>query len=163
MARQVKAGKFKYNLETVLKVRKIREKKEQEKFADKKRVYNTEKEKEEVLRDEQHHRHDELRNMMGSGPIKDFADVLRRKGHLDVLKEDLEKQIDKVIEASKLLEDQRQMLIESMKKKQIMEKDKDNKLVEYKALMQNIEMKFLDEIATQRFMHEKIQRNQGKE
>ena len=39
MARKVKAGKFKYGLETVLKVRGIREKKEQEKFAEKNREY----------------------------------------------------------------------------------------------------------------------------
>ena len=44
-----KAGKkFKYDLEAVLKVRGIKEKKEQEKFAEKSREYLTQKQKEDA-------------------------------------------------------------------------------------------------------------------
>ena len=154
--RDAKPGKkFKYGLDTVLKVRVIKEKKEQEKFADRKRTYLTEKEQEDQLKENQRRRRGELRGMMGQGPIKDFADVIRRKAHLGVLKEDITKQIEKVLAASKELDKQRNQLIEAMKKKKIMAKDKEHKHDEYKDVMQKIEMKFLDEIATERFTHQK--------
>lgn len=159
MARKPKPGKkFKYGLETVLKVRGIREKKEQEKFAEKKRSYLTEKEKEELLRDKKHGEEDEIREAFSEkGPVSDFQKVLRRHAHLGVLKGEIDKQVEKVIEASQLLESQREQLIKSMKDKKIMEKDKENKFKDYTKMMQDLEIKFLDEIATERFQHEKLE------
>ncbi|MCX5726293.1 MAG: flagellar FliJ family protein [Candidatus Saganbacteria bacterium] len=100
-------------------------------------------------------RRDELRTIMKRGPISDFAKVMRRKAHLGKLREDLDVQIEKVVEASQKLEEQRAHLIESMKEKKIIEKHKGQRFDEYKKAMEKIEMKFMDEIATQRFKHEK--------
>jgi flagellar FliJ protein len=156
MARAPKPGKkFKYDLSAVLKVREIHEKKEQEKFADRNREYLTEKQKEEAIQAEKKSKEQELRDVFKKGAISDFAKVLRRRSHLDVLKDDLSEQVEKVIEANKALEEQRARLVESMKDKKIMEKHKEHKLDEYNKLMQGLEMKFMDEIATQRFKHEK--------
>ncbi len=155
MARKPKPGKFKYSLETVLKVRGIKEKKEQEKFAEKKRTYIKEKEEEETIERNKEEKRGELKDIMGKGPISDFAKVLRRRAHLGKLKEDLDKQIERVIEASKILEEQRSKLVQAMKNKKIIEKDKENRFEEYKKLMQDLEIKFIDEIATERFKHEK--------
>lgn len=156
MAEKPRPGKkFKYKLEPVLKVREIREKKEQEKFAEKKRAYLAEKEKEEAISREKKGKEEELRGVFRHGPISDFAKVLRRKAHLEVLKDDLDEQVERVIEASKLLEEQRARLIASMKDKKIMEKHRERKLDEYKKIMQELELKFMDEIATERFKHEK--------
>lgn len=156
MAKKPKPGKrFKYDLESVLKVRAIKEKKEQEKFADKQREYLTEKEREEEIEKNKKTKEEELRGVFRRGPISDFAKVMRRRSHLDVLKDDLDKQVEKVIEASKVLEEQRARLIASMKDKKIMEKHKERKLDEFKKLMQELELKFMDEIATERFKHEK--------
>lgn len=156
MAKKPKPGKkFKYRLDSVLKVRAIKEKKEQEKFADKKREYITEKEKEEAIEQEKKGKEEELRGVFKRGPISDFTKVLRRKAHLEVLKDDLDEQVEKVIESSKVLEEQRARLVASMKDKKIMQKHKEKKLDEYKKIMQELEIKFMDEIATQRFKHEK--------
>jgi flagellar FliJ protein len=156
VAKKPKPGKkFKYDLESVLKVRAIKEKKEQEKFAEKQRGYLTEKQREEAIEREKKGKEEELRGVFKKGPISDFAKVMRRRSHLDVLKDDLDKQVEKVIEASKLLEEQRAHLISSMKDKKIMEKHKERKLDEYKKLLQELELKFMDEIATERFKHEK--------
>jgi len=161
MAKEVKAGKkFKYGLEAVLKVRGIKEKKEQEKFAEKKRVYLTEKEREELLKDKKRGEEQEIRQVLKQGPVSDFEKVLRRHAHLGVLKGEIEKQVEKVIEASRLLEDQREKLLKSMKDKKIIEKDKEHKLDDYTKALQDLEMKFLDEIATQRFVHEKLERKE---
>jgi flagellar FliJ protein len=155
MAKKPKPGKFKYGLHAVLKVRGIKEKQEQEKFAEKQRDYLKEKKKEDELEDEKHTRKSELKGIMGGGPIKDFAAVLRRRAHLGKLKEDLDKQIEQVIEASGKLEKQRTHLIEAMKDKKLIEKHKEHKFEEYQKVMQDMEIKFLDEIATTRFRHEK--------
>ncbi len=154
MARKVKAGKFKYNLETVLKVRGIKEKKEQEKFAEKKRLYQTEKEKEESLRDNKRREEDDIRTVFKKGPVSDFEKVLRRHAHIGILKKDIETQVEKVIEASRVLEDQREKLVTAVKDKKIIEKDKEKTLEKHKKLMQDLELQFLDEIATQRFQRD---------
>ncbi|KAF0133465.1 MAG: flagellar FliJ protein [Candidatus Saganbacteria bacterium] len=158
MAKEIKAGKkFKYQLESVLKVRGIREKKEQEKFADKKRAYLTEKEKEEMLKDKKSGEEQEIREAFKQ-PLSDFEKVLRRHAHLGVLKGEIESQVEKVIEASQKLEDQRENLLKSMKDKKIIEKDRENNLKSYTKAMQDLEMKFLDEIATERFLHERLEK-----
>jgi flagellar export protein FliJ len=151
MAREQKPGRFRYSLETVLKVRGIRERKEKEKFAEKERDYITEKEKEEKLEEEKVEKEGELKHIIKKGPISEFEKVLRRHAHLGVLKKDIDTQIEKVIDASKLLEMQRAKLVESMKERKIIEKDKENKLGDYEDMMKDLEIKFLDEIATQRF------------
>lgn len=155
MAKKPRPGKkFKYDLESVLKVRAIKEKKEQEKFAEKQRSYMTEKEREEQIERDKMSKEDELRKFFKKGPISDFSKVLSRKAHLEVLKDDLDKQVERVIEASKVLEEQRARLISSMKDKKIMEKHKEKKLKEYDKMMLDLETKFLDEVATERFKHE---------
>jgi len=155
MAKPKPGKRFKYDLESVLKVRGIKEKKEQEKFAEKQVEYIKQKEKEETIKQEKKHKEEELRNVFKRGPITNFEKVLRRKAHLEVLKDDLDNQVEKVIEASSALEEQRAHLVASMKDKKIMEKHKEKKLDEYKKIMQDLEMKFLDEIATERFKNVK--------
>jgi len=162
MAKHKPGKRFKYDLEAVLKVRAIKEKKEQEKFADKKRSYMTEKEREEAIKEDKLNKEDELRGVFRRGAISDFAKVLRRKSHLDVLRDDLDKQVERVLEASKQLEEQRAQLVESMKDKKVIEKHKEKKLDEYKKIMQDLELKFMDEIATQRFRHEKTEGTEKK-
>ncbi len=156
MAKKAKPGKkFKYGLGSVLKVREIKEKKEQEKFADKQQKHLTEKEKEEAIERNKKTKEEELRGVFKRGPISDFSKVLRRRAHIDVLKDDLSAQIEQVIEASKLLEEQRARLVSAMKDKKIMEKHKERKLKEYDKMRQELEMKFMDEIATQRYKRDK--------
>jgi flagellar FliJ protein len=151
MAKEQKPGKFKYDLETVLKVRGIKEHKERERFAEKQREYMTEKEKEERLEEEKREKEGELKRIIKKGPISEFEKVMRRHAHLGVLRKDVDDQIEKVIESSKKLEDQRSKLIDSMKDRKIIEKNKEHRLDEYKEMMKQLEIKFLDEIATQRF------------
>ncbi|MFH1710070.1 MAG: flagellar export protein FliJ [bacterium] len=151
MAREQRPGKFKYTLETVLRVRGIKERRESEKFAEKQREYLTEKQKEEQLEEEKKEKEGELKHIIKKGPISQFEKVLRRHAHLGVLRKDIDEQIEKVIDASKRLEGQRAKLIESMKERKIIEKDKGHRLDDYEKMMKNLEIKFLDEIATQRF------------
>ncbi len=155
MAREVKPGKkFIYSLENVLKVKRIREKKEQEKFAVKQKEFYEEKMKEQKIRDDKRSQTDEFKQIVSGGKL-DFAKVLSRRQHLNVLKEDLDNQIEKVLEASQKLNKQREKLLEAVKDRKIMDKDKENKYGQYKEIMKQIEIKFLDEIATLRFSRDK--------
>ena len=157
MAKEVKAGTvFKYQLESVLKVKNIREKKEQEKFAQKQKEFFIEKQKEKEIEDDKANKAEELRGMMRKGKISDFAKVLQRRDHLNLLKEQLDDQIEKVIEASKNLDKQREKLLDAMKDRKIIEKDKEHKFDKYNEVMKQLEIKFLDEIATLRFKREKM-------
>lgn len=153
---KLKPGKkFKYDLASVLKVREIKEKKEQEKFAEKKRTFMTEKEREDAIKEDKINKENDLRGVFKKGQISDFSKVLTRKAHLEVVKDDLDKQVEKVISASNKLEEQRARLVASIKDKKIMEKHRERKLDEYKKMILSLETKFLDEIATERFKHEK--------
>jgi flagellar FliJ protein len=151
MSKEQKPGRFKYQLETVLKVRGIKEKKEKEKFAEKQKDYMTEKQKEDQLKENKKEKETELKGIIKKGPISQFEKVLRRHAHLGVLKKDIDTQIEKVIDTSRKLEDQRAKLVESMKERKIIEKNKEHKIKEYDQMMKELEIKFLDEIATQRF------------
>ncbi len=155
MAKEIVPGKtFTYGLETVLKVKEIREKKEQEKFALKQKEFYVEKMKEQELQDKKRDQADEFKNLVKKGKI-DFSKVLTRRQQLIVLKEDLDNQVDKVIEAGHKLEKQREKLLESMKDRKIIEKDKEHKFDQYNEVMKQVEIKFLDEIATLRFRRNK--------
>ncbi|MFA5097191.1 MAG: hypothetical protein WC490_01025 [Candidatus Margulisiibacteriota bacterium] len=156
MAKEVKPGKkFDYPLETVLKVKKIKEKKEQEKFAESQREYYLEKQREKEIEDEKKAKATELKGMM-KGAISSMDKIMQRKQHLNLLKEHLDAQIEKVIEASKKLEKQRGKLLIAMKDRKIIDKDKEHKLDKYNEVMKQLDIKFMDEIATLRFKREKM-------
>jgi len=155
MAKEIKPGKkFKYGLESVLKVKEIREKKEQEKFAVRQKEYYDEKTKEQQIQDEKKDQSSQFKKIVGKGTM-DFGKVLARRQHLIVLKEALDAQIEKVIESSQKLEKQREKLLDAMKDRKIIEKDKEHKLEKYNEVMKQYEIKFLDEVATLRFKREK--------
>ena len=156
MAKEVKAGKkFDYQLETVLKVKKIKEKKEQEKFAESQREYFLEKKKEKEIEDEKKAKAVELKGMM-KGAIPNMEKIVQRREHLNLLKEHLDAQIEKVLEASRNLEKQRGKLLIAMKDRKIIDKDKEHKLDKYNEVMKQLDIKFMDEIATLRFKREKM-------
>jgi flagellar FliJ protein len=158
MSKKPEPGKkFKYGLDTVLKVRAIREKQEQERFGERKRELLTEQEREEIIKTKRIESQDELRGRLKkTEEIKDFQDVIRRQAHLEVLKKNLDQQIEKVIEATENLERQRQKLVVAMKDKKVMQKHKYRKLQEYNLEMNRLETKFLDEIGTMRFVRDKL-------
>ena len=156
MAKEIQPGKkFKYSLESVLKVKEIREKKEQEKFALKQKEYYEEKMKEQRIQEEKRGQANEFKKLVSKGAIHDFGNVLFRRQQLIVLKEALDSQIEKVIESSQKLEKQREKLLDSMKERKIIEKDKGNKKEQYDEVMKQYEIKFLDEVATLQFSRDK--------
>jgi len=142
-----KTKRFKYNLETVLKVRVIRETQEQEKYNIALQELEEEKKKEEALIKAEKEAYEELRKKISEG-IPDVQDILVRKIHLERLVEKIKEQTEKRKEAEKKVEEQRIKLIEAMRDKKIIEKDKEKKGKVWKKFMDKEDSKFLDDIAT---------------
>jgi len=147
MTSKPKKGKFNYRLDPVLKVRKIREKQQKEVFAEKERILREEQRKEKELKDWEDELHGELKKSM-IGHIKDFGAVLRRRTHLGTVKEQVDEQEQKRVDAEKIREEQRAELEKRMKEKKVIEKNKENKKEEWKQVMNQEETKFLDDIAS---------------
>jgi len=165
MAKKPKKSKrFKYNLETVLKYRQIRETQEQEKFTKARKKYESELEKEEKIKKFQKEKYLELAEKMSAGHVIDFQQVLMRRSHLDDLKGKVIEQEKSREEAEKKKEEQREELVKAVKDRKIMDKDKEKKRDAWKDLIKKEEGKFLDEIASIGFVRKmKMAENEIKE
>ena len=147
MAKPPKKGKrFHYNLAAVLKYREIREQQEQEKFVEKQREFEEEKRKEEEIKDFQAEKYVELRDELSSGKVIDFHQVQVRKGHLEILKDQVVEQEKKRVDSEEAMEDQRDVLVQSVKERKVLDKDKEKKKDLWKKMMGKEESKFMDEI-----------------
>ena len=154
MARKPKKGPFRYNLETVLKVRNIREKLEKEKFSKAQKAFRKELEKEKKIKDFQLAKQSEQRKAL-SGQIGDFSRILQGHFHLGKVKTDVKNQEKARLEAEQKKEEQREKLMKSIMDRKIMDKDKERKKVSWRRLMNKEETKFLDDISTSRFSRDK--------
>ncbi|MFC1770513.1 hypothetical protein ACFLZV_01370 [Candidatus Margulisiibacteriota bacterium] len=161
MAAPKKSNKFQYSLETVLKVREIRKTQEQERLRAAERKLMEEKRKEEEIKIFQSEKYSELRNIMtGEQGETDLNEVMLRKAHLEVVKEQVAKQVKAREEADKKKEEQRVKVVEAVKQKKIIETDKEHKRVIWRKMMDKEEGKFLDDIATVAFTKKKMEREE---
>lgn len=149
MSKPKKSKSFKYNLESVLKVRKIRQDQQYEQFVEAQRRLEIEEKKEAEIKQFQAEKYSELRTLMSPGtPISNFHEVLMRKSHLDIVKTQVEAQEKEKHQALEAQEQERQNLVRAMQDKQIIEKDKSNKKTAWTKLMEKEQNKFIDDIAT---------------
>jgi flagellar biosynthesis chaperone FliJ len=124
MAKAPKKGKkFQYNLATVLKVRNIFEKIEQEKFGKAQREHDEQVKKELEMKDYQKDMQKKLAGKL-KGEIQDFANVLHRTEYLKKYKTDILEQEERTMEAEQKKEEQRERLIKAVKDRKILDKDK---------------------------------------
>ncbi len=147
MSKPKKSKRFRYNLESLLKVRHIREKQEQDKFSELSRILEEEQRKEEELNTKIEEKYLELRERM-SGVMTNLNEIISRKFHLDTLKEKLIAQVEVVKQAVTKKEEQRLNLVRASMEKKIIEKDREKKKMAWKKLMDKEDSKFLDDIAT---------------
>lgn len=158
MAKTPKKGKrFRYNLEKVLKFRNTKETLEQEQFNKDQQAFLEEQEKERKIKAFQQEKYDELAQGIGEGKTIDFHQVKLRKAHLEIVKQDVEKQEVAREEAEEKKEKQRDILIEAKKDKQILEKDRDKKKDRWQLFMRREEDKDLNEMATQRYLKKRLE------
>ena len=143
-----KSKRFVYNLQSALNFRELRESQEQEKFNEAERKYLRELEKEEQMKEQEKAEQAALVSEIAEGKILDFQQVMMRKAHLEQLKVEIEDQIKVREQAEEERDLQREVLIQAMKDRKILEEDREKKRDAWKDLMKKEEMKFMDEIAS---------------
>jgi len=155
MSKPRKGKRFRYKLQTLLKVRGIREKQEKEKLREKEKIVKEEKKKEAALKETQRKEYLELTQMMTKGELPDMNKINMRKHHLEKLKEEVDNQVKKRQEAEEARDSQREVLTQATKEKRVIEKDREKTREAWRKLMDREESKFLDDIASVGFDRKK--------
>ncbi len=149
MAKQEKSKRFVYNLKTLLWVREMRERQQQEKFNESQRKLAEELRKEEEIKEKQNQRYDELKALMSPGAvIENFHMVLVRQSHLEIMKVDVAAQVEETQKADTQMQEERERLIKAARETKIIDTDREHKKVAWKKMKDKADGKFLDEIAT---------------
>jgi flagellar protein FliJ len=156
MRKVEKSKNFKYNLRTVLKVREIFEKQEKEKFNKAEKEYREEIRKEKEIKDKKRSQEDQLASKL-VGEMKDFTSIMNRHAYLRKMKVDVEKQVEKREESEQKKEEQRERLIQAVKDRKILEKDREHKRKDWGKVMNREEIKFLSDIANTAYVRRKIE------
>lgn len=148
MSKAKKSKRFKYQLETLLKYRELKENQEKELFLKKERLWLEEIKKKEALLKKEDDAIKEYRLFISSMVGIDMSLIQIRKHHLKKLKEDLQKQEDICETAKKEVEEQRKKLNQALKEKKIIEKDKAKTREKWFNIMKKEDNKFMDEISS---------------
>ena len=147
MSEVKKSKRFAYKLTAILKVREIRERQQKDKFAEAEKKFQEELRKEQDLKNLLVAKYSELRELMTSGEIGDVNEITRRKIHLDMVKEKVVAQAKIREESETAKEAEREKLVQTVKDKKIIEKDKEKKRDAWKKVMDKEAGKFLDDIS----------------
>ncbi len=148
MSKAKKAKRFRYQLETVLKVRNIRERQAQEAFQSAERAYLEAVEKEKKIKAYEQEKYTELRDIMsGKTTVTDVQMVVIRKAHLDRVHDDVLQHESATKEAEQTKEARRDDLIAAVKNRKIIEKDRAKTRESWRKIMDKEDGKFLDDIA----------------
>lgn len=151
MPKQKKSKRYKYRLESVLKVRNIREALQKEEVAKAQKALEEERRKEALIIEEQNQEHSHILDIYNGVKPFDFTEIQLRKYHLEVLEEKLIEQKKKTIKAEERKKEEDKKLIKAVKDRKILDKDKEKKRIEWKKMMDKEESKFLDDISVTRF------------
>jgi flagellar FliJ protein len=143
-----KGKRFRYSLDSLLKVRGIREEQEKDKFKESERRLIEEQRKEDEIKAFEKEKYEELKGMMSGGAaLPDVQRIMMRKAHLEKVREQLATQGEAVKVAETKKEDQRKQMVLAMIEKKIIDKDKTKTRLAWRKIMNKEEGKFLDDIA----------------
>ena len=140
---------YNFNLEPVLKHRKLVEENLQKELAVLKLSLVNEREKLQTYKESRSKFLVELHRKQEEGTT--ISDVFLYLPFIEQLSKDIEKQKKNVLELENDVEQKRQDLVEATKKKKTLEKLKDKGLKAYKQEMIKNEQKFLNEVAVNQF------------
>lgn len=149
MSKPRKGKRFRYQLETLLKVRDIWETQQKEVFQAAEKKVVEEQEKEEEIKVEETQQYNTLVSEMKgeAGEPADVQKIMMRKAHLETLAKQLTEQQQVVKDAEEDREKEKKELVKKMLDKKIMEIDKDKTRDAWKKLMDKEAGKFLDDIS----------------
>ena len=105
------------------------------------------KRKEKKIIREQNINYIELETIVREGQFEKMTELKLRKQHANTLEQKLDDQKKATAEAKEKLEEEKDKLLQCVKDKKIMEKDREETREAWKKLMLKEDIKFLDEIA----------------
>lgn len=147
MSKASKSSRFRYQLATLLRVREIRERQEQDKFIESEKKLAEEIRKEELARQREIEAYDTLSARMQDKELPNLTEINMRKYHLEAMKEAYLAQIKARQDAEKARDLQREKLNQAVKERKIIEKDKEKTRDAWRKIMNKEDAKFLDDIA----------------
>ena len=154
MSKAKKQKRFRYTLESLLKVRVIREKQQKDVLAKAEQAYQAELQKEKELQDQLAATYTALDELFKEGLMDQLNKIELLKHHVTVLKEKITEQEKVRREAEKKRDEEQEKLIKLAKERKIIEKDKDKTRDKWKRIMDKEDAKFMDEIASVRFFRQ---------
>ena len=140
---------YNFNLESVLRHRKLVEENLQKELAILRLSLVDEREKLRNFKESRSKFLEELKRKQEEGTT--ISDVFLYLPFIEQLSKDIEKQKKNVLELENDVEQKRQDLVEATKKKKTLEKLKDKGLKAYKQEMTKDEQEFMNEVAVNRF------------
>jgi len=141
--------KFRFRFEQVLEYRRIRETLAQEAFAEALSAYLEQRER--LLQMQEHRRALLERLREAHQGALDMEAISASEQYRSMLEMAILIQGRQVQELAGIAEEKRQILVEALKKREVMDKMKDQERAEYMNFIRRLEQKFLDEITATRF------------
>ena len=147
MSTPKKGKRFVYSLETLLNVRGIRKKQQEDKYSESQQQLKLAKKREKEAKQKEDQKYQEFHDMLDSDELPDVQMIQIQQQYLEVVKEETIKQQEAAKEAEKVKEEERVKLADAAKAEKIIEKDKEKTRWAWKKLMDKEEGKFLDDVA----------------
>lgn len=145
--------KFNFKLETLLKVKKEKEKEAQKEFFSANQVLERLKEQEQDLKNESREMEELVRFTQKNDPnpmkIRDISDYLRS------IKEKIFALQDDLMKAANIVEGKRRLMVEAMAKRKSIDKLKEKQYEVWEQEIKEAENKFIDDLAVMRYLKNK--------
>ena len=151
MSKPKKGKRFVYSLQTLLKVRKIKERQQQEVFNKAEKKLQEEQLKEEIMKKEQAEHLAYVHSLLSSKELPKLSIIQMHQAHVKTMQEKVKAQQEEVIKSEENRDKQREELIQKTKEKRIIEIDRDKTRVAWKKMMDKLDSQFLDELASIKF------------
>ena len=151
MSKPKKGKRFVYPLESLLKVRKIREKQQQEAFNKAELELHKERLTETQMKQEQDAHIVKVHEMLSSSELPSLTTIQMNQEHMKALEQKVNEQKKVVKKAEEKRTKEHELLIEKAKEKKIIERDREKTRDAWKKMMDKIDAQFLDELASIKF------------
>ena len=156
MSKPKKGKRFLYSLKTLLNVRNIREKQQQEKFNAAEKKLHEERLEEIKMKREQAEHLSYVNELLSSSELPSMTTIKMHQEHVKRMEEKVQQQQDVVKKSEEKRDEEQQELIQKVKEKKIIEKDKEKTRVKWKKMMDKLDSEFLDELASIKFASKMI-------
>ncbi|MBH37852.1 hypothetical protein CL658_02345 [bacterium] len=156
MSKPKKGKRFVYSLKTLLNVRNIREKQQQEKFNAAEKKLHEERLEEATMKKEQTEHLNYVNSLLSSKELPSMTTIEMHQEHVKRMEEKVKKQQEVVKKSKEKRDEEQKELIQKVKEKKIIEKDKEKTRVKWKKMMDKLDSEFLDELASIKFASKMI-------